>query len=566
MLPDSLINICNRLEIVKSVTWFFNTHWIETLLVILVVTLFNFGYFAEAGIWVNYYHHNFMIATINDLFQGKHLLVDTFNQYGLLYPYFLYLLFKIFIPLSYLNLYFLFMILTMLYFLIYFFFLKQLIQRTTLSLVGLYVAIGLYTLFHLHIFPTSENYVWPGGIPLRHFFDVTVFFLLLKNKNFHSRTLSWMGAVFCALALFYNLETGISLVIAYSCFHLFVIFANSTNNSIDKIVFFLARIIQLMMCILALLASISIYTYYQSGHFPDWKLFSFFALLYQAGFTSMPTPKIGVYLLYLFVYFAVVTVILYRVVISKPVSWKWFVMSSLSVYGLFTINYYMGRSTPTNLPLNSVSFVTLILYMFVEVQSWLREVRNRSYFILLKNARSILFLILFFLVIKTSFNLIERINYRVAIFLEVQNLKKYPFNRGFIVLPYTETPGFTGDDLLASVAEIKKLTKGTKKILLFSRFDVVILTMAEKTLLVPYPMLEQIYFVSDLKRIGNELVKLKNKPSYLFIEKRTENPFEESTAGKVTSYDSARYLFSALSPYYEFKKQVGILDVYQLKE
>lgn len=87
-----------------------NHFWI--LLILLLIVLINFAYLLETGIWINYYHHNYFIATINDLIQGKHILVDTFNQYGLFWPLSFYFLFTTIVPFSYMNFYLLLMVFT----------------------------------------------------------------------------------------------------------------------------------------------------------------------------------------------------------------------------------------------------------------------------------------------------------------------------------------------------------------------------------------------------------------------------------------------------------------------
>src|SRR3990167_9013658 len=193
-----------------------------TAIILIFIVVFDFGYLLETGIWVNYYHHNFMIGTINDLLQGKHLLIDTFNQYGLFYPFILFLVFRTVLQFSYMNLYLAFMIGTVMYFAILYFFILLITKKNLLSLVGLLVSMGVVMTFNFHTFPFSENYVWPGSIPLRYFFDGLVFLLLLKNKNFKSYNLHIITACLVAIAIFFNLETGISLGMGY----LFLLFGH----------------------------------------------------------------------------------------------------------------------------------------------------------------------------------------------------------------------------------------------------------------------------------------------------------------------------------------------------
>lgn len=535
---------------------FINKYWFPILVLMLFVILYNFGYLLETGIWVNYYHHNFVIATINDLFQGKHLLIDTFSQYGFLYPFFLYLIFLIGLPFSYMNFYWLLMILSMVYFFILFFFLRSLTKNTIYAFVGLFVILGLNTLFSYSTFPYSENYVWPGSIVARHFFDIVVFFLLYKNRRFSSRSLNWLSAFFTSLSFFYNFETGISLVFAFVILHFFHAVTLHTKTIFQRAIVFIRNLIPLFISLASIAGLFSLYTYMQTQRLPDWSIFWFFALLYQSGFTALQTPKIDWYLTYTLVYFSVCVWFLYAVVKKRTIEWKWYVIASLSFYGLFLLNYYLNRSYHTNLSINAISLGIILIVVLQEIY------RNDSLF--LKIVKYAIIIALLTISAQSFYYLSKRLKYRWYGWSVFKITKKYYNNRAFAMVSYVETEGYTVDDLFASVQAIKELTKNEKRILLFSRYDTVILVMAEKTHIIPYPMTEQIYYLSDVEKIKKELVSMKLKPAYLFIEKK--NLFIPDSEIPKTSFSTSLELFNVLSPYYEFYKQVGILDIYRLKE
>ena len=127
---------------------------------------------------------------------------------------------------------------------------------------------------------------------------------------------------------------------------------------------------------------------------------------------------------------------------------------------------------------------------------------------------------------------------------------------------YIPSDTYSPEELIDSVNKIKELTKSEKKVLLLSKYDAVIFIMAEKTNFISYPLLQQIHLIESKKKVINDLVTLKEKPKYLFVDR--ENPYYKPT-NLPNPKDTLDEIFRAISPYYEFKKQVGILDIYILK-
>ncbi|OGK14849.1 hypothetical protein A3H80_04015 [Candidatus Roizmanbacteria bacterium RIFCSPLOWO2_02_FULL_37_19] len=523
-----------------------------TAIILIFIVVFDFGYLLETGIWVNYYHHNFMIGTINDLLQGKHLLIDTFNQYGLFYPFILFLVFRTVLQFSYMNLYLAFMIGTVMYFAILYFFILLITKKNLLSLVGLLVSMGVVMTFNFPTFPFSENYVWPGSIPLRYFFDALVFLLVLKNRNFASRKLHFLTSGVVAFAVFYNLETGISLSIAYM-FLLFTYVITKPLPLIKKVRYCLELSLPFLISAISIALFFSIYTYAQTSLMPDWALFWRFPLLYGAGLSNANTPVVGWHLYHLTVYFSVVTLYIFRTLFLKQsINWKWRVLTAYAFYGLFLLNYYMSRSYNSNLTL--VSIPVIVLTIAFAGEKFTNAKKEVTF------TRLISIVIIVSLTIGSIYFTMGRLKRRVYGLETYKTTKKYPGNRGFIMVSYSEQEDFTANDLLKSVAEIKKLTPHQKKILLFSRFDVLILVMSEKTHIISYPMHEQIYTLSELESMKKYLLHLPEKPEYIFID--TKNPLSTPP----TSYNNAKELFETVKPYYSFYKKVGILDVYRLKQ
>lgn len=536
----------------SKISRFISRYHIIVLIALLIVVLFNFGYLLETGIWINYYHHNFIIATINDLFHGKYLLINTFSQYGMLFPYLLYLIFHVFY-FSYTNLYLLFMIFTIVYYFILYYLLLVLTNKKVLSLVALFTIMGINTLFNYPTYPVSENYVWPGATVLRYFFDIIVFFLIFKNKNFSSKKLNFLIAGLVSFSILYNVETGMALYTGYIILIILHTFSKK-GLSINKKIFYLLKLLVPILFFSILFPLLfSLLTYFSSGRWPDWNIFFQFIRLANEGISNINTPLIDWYLGYLGLYFAVIIFILHGIINQKKsLNWDWIVIGGISFYGLVLMNYYISRSVNSNLAV--VGAPAGIIFFFV-----LNKLQNSKESFLQWLKIFITFLVIVVSCISTFF-LIKRLNYRLYSFNHVNELKKYPGNRGFVVVSYIENKGFTVDDLLKSVAQIKKLTKGSERIMLFSRWDSVIMVMSEKTHIIDRPLLEQIYYKDELNKLKNQLVVMKNKPKFMFVDKiNTVDP-------PPTSYYNAKELFKAVLPFYTFYKEVGILDIYKLKD
>lgn len=528
------------------------------LLILLLVVLINFAYLIETGIWINYYHHNYLIATINDLIQGKHILVDTFNQYGLFWPLLFYLLFITIAPFSYMNLYLLLMIFTYIYYVILYFFLKKLSKNPVITLIGIYVILGVNTLFNYPTFPFSENYVWPGSTPIRFFFDATVFLIILNNSYFRSFNLTILSGFLLAYALFHNLEMGISLAAAY----IFIIFINSlflSNTSISKrIQLFMRNVSPFLISLALFFTGFEIYTFLVSGKLPDWSLLWDSIALYQVGFTSVTTPKIGWYFIHFYIYFTTLILTVYHQIKDRYFSWKWTVLGAYALYGLLILNYYLSRSYYSNLTVVSIPALIIFITFFSDINKRKYSFKPQN----LKIIYNIFIGVLVILVTLTSYFLYKRLKYRVYSWQQLQKLERYSGNRGFVVENFIPPKGYASKDLLNSVNSIKKLTKNEKKILLISKYDAVILIMSEKTNIISFPLLEQIHRVESLNAVKKELVSRVDKPKYLFVDKK--NPYEKKS--KLSApVDVLEDIFEAISPFYEFKEQAGILDIYVLK-
>lgn len=323
---------------------------------------------------------------------------------------------------------------------------------------------GVYSLLNYPTFPFSENYVWPGGMVVRYMLDIFLFLALLTNKNFTSKVKRLLSYFIASLMVFYNFETGISLLAGFFFLIFLSEFQEKKHSFVNKIINIFKHYILIFFFLFLIVIGINIYTFIASGHMPDWQLFYKFAQIYSAGFGNVKTPIIGWYWIHLGVYLSVIIGSLYQIFIrNKKLSWLWLIMNLLSAYGLLLLNYYLGRSYYSNLTVITLPLMIILTYFFLEIRRYLKE-RKNNYKLLLFPIYTVIIIGVFIIFFLSSFFFIKRTKYRIESFKSVIKAKKYYSNRGFILVNYIENPGFTAYDLIKSVDEIKRLTKNNKKI------------------------------------------------------------------------------------------------------
>ncbi|HRY28887.1 MAG TPA: hypothetical protein P5079_02485 [Elusimicrobiota bacterium] len=544
---------------------FFNKYQLFLVVPLLFVVLINFAYKYSAGIWINYYHQNFLIAPINDMLHGKYFLVETFSQYGMFYPITLFLVFYVkLLKFTYMNFYLIAMVFTVGYFLVLYYFIRSVTRGLVFAILALFVAMGVNTLFNNAYFPYSEIYDWPGAMPLRFFLDGLVFWLIVRNNGFKNKILSGLVPCLVAAALYYNFETGVCLAAAYGALCLLHVL-NGREGGAKAAAFLAKQVGSVSVGAVAIYLGIVFFTWVRIGKMPELDLLLGIPLMMaRDGYTALPTPKIGWYWAYLAVYFSVFVGVFYCVLKTRQTSWKWVVLGAYAVYGLFLLQYYMNKSVSSNLPVVGIPFAVLVVVVTEEVLGFLCRHKKADWPLFLVVIAFVGFLASGVLAARTSCYLVKKINYRIYSKGQLKLLKKYENNNGLIV-SYSLPPGLMAEDLLASVARVRELTKGQERIFLISRHDTVHLVMAEKTNYLPCPMLEQIFLKEQLAELKRNLINETKRPLYLFTDRGF--PLSPITApSSPNAYDVLVELFQGVEPYYELIEQVGVINIYRLKK
>ncbi len=144
--------------------------------------------------------------------KGLLLDVDVISHYGLGMPMVVAYLTKLFGTLSYEHMLMVLMWMSIVYYVTWFFLLRQWLGGVLIPIAGILFAIRCQ-MFHSLTYPLV--YTYPSATPLRFFFDVAVFFSLWRHiKTKHSLFL-YAAAFFCGFMLFYMTAEGLYITGAF---------------------------------------------------------------------------------------------------------------------------------------------------------------------------------------------------------------------------------------------------------------------------------------------------------------------------------------------------------------
>ena len=169
---------------------------------VIMVNIWDWAYKLRDGIWVNQFHSNYVLNASNDLVNGKTLLVDTFSVYGSGFIHLITFIMKLLGGIGYTNLYLTLMIVNLIYFLLLSILILYVTNRFLLSILIVWLTSSIVFNFNINTFPSSEQYEWPGGTPIRFIFDILVFYLLslyLKDSNSNIKT--FLIGLTCTLSI-----------------------------------------------------------------------------------------------------------------------------------------------------------------------------------------------------------------------------------------------------------------------------------------------------------------------------------------------------------------------------
>jgi hypothetical protein len=512
---------------------------------VIVVNIWDWAYKLRDGIWVNQFHSNYVLNASNDLVNGKTLLVDTFSVYGSGFIHLITFIMKLLGGIGYTNLYLTLMIVNLIYFLFLSVLILYLTNRFLLSILIVWLTSSIVFNFNINTFPSSEQYEWPGGTPIRFIFDILVFYLIsLYLKDSDSNIKTFVLGFTCTLSIYWNFETGSSLSLSV----LILVFIKSV---LEKDRNFLSFLIKFVLGFASSFLLISSFTYLKSGSLPRLDLLILGFKVYGSGFTSVPVQFFDWYLVPLLISLVFVIAIFHALQLNNSkLDFKLYIWLGLYIYFLLNLNYFWSRSYSSNLWILMIPFIIAsvsILFMLTSSNSKTNRI--------LSNFGVVLLLSVLFTSINFSFNRnLNRIN---DLKILQQSERVVGLESVTNYLNYTEEGSLTIDSLRDSLRIIIDKEKSNRAVV-FSHFQGLLLIGSGKSNFFPYPIFEEAYVSKQIDESQSFWNNSSSVPSYIFIDRDiTPILFEEK--------DSVWYsIFLAVSHCYERDVEAGFLSVFKL--
>ncbi len=323
----------------------------------------------------DYHHYNYFLGPMNDVLHGKPLLYETTELYGLLNIYALAGIFS-FVPLRYAVFSLVLFALFALYYSALYYFLRSWLSSRMLALAGSLAVVSVT--YFAQVSPTQNVYFYPGGTPLRFGFEIAALFLVLafaRRQKWYFRE----SALLCAAAsLFWIFDNGAYLFAATVL--TFSVCALTSRESLRARIMKTVKVVAAALAyVLGVFAVLNALNYAVFGAWPDWFFTAREILPFLGGGVGMfPLPPFGVFEAFIFIYLLSLVVIAWRYRTHGTVPTA---LLFLTFYGIFSLNYYIGRSIWQNLPIVSVPgilILTGLVGMLWEERAQLLPVRRTA--------------------------------------------------------------------------------------------------------------------------------------------------------------------------------------------
>jgi len=526
-------------------SFFINISVLFLIFVLLFNPRYQFSYEKIAnygGEAIHQFHHgNFFIAPINEVINGKMLLVNAQAQYGILLTYIPAFILSI-IGFSYSNFNLFNIIISIIYVYIFYLFLVIATNNRFLSFIGV---IGFIKLSFYRIFWPYEIYTLPSTTPIRYFFDIiSIYFVYELFRNFSFKKLHFSSLIL-ALTFFYNTEIGLSIILAYLGVILVNLLINFKNKETQLRTFY--SIISLIFFLLIIAFSISLFTYFRIGQLPDWYSYFSYIFIYGKGAFDIPMPFIGPYYFVIIIYIITFYSLIYKFLSRNLVNFH--ILLFILLYGILNFFYYLMFSEPHH-------FLTILHPSILLSVILLKDlIKNKSYLTKLPAPQSALIITFSFFIlgylfwdpIKTWSYVMLRFNNRYG------NLTQpyYHWKNKAVNFYLSDSDG---SDFSKSVKAIMSLSKNKKNIVILSRYDTILYVMTQKTSLLNHPIVEyDLTFIKEREDAIN--IILKDKPQYIYV-------FSDNYRTMVSW--TIHEIWDAVRDKYAFVKNAGVVDVYKL--
>jgi hypothetical protein len=352
-LPIVIYFMNNELKFIhiKLIKIIINLFFIALIFDLFLISLFN-----RDNYFGGYDHFNAVYYSVGQVVNGKTLLVDFTNQYGL-YPHFLQPIFKI-IGLNVLNYSIIMGLLVALSYLLLLLFMKNIINNNYILFLG-FVGLVYLRNYFLAFFNYGDNYF--QYTPIRFIFPCL--FLLfasfyLKSEN---RFLKYLIYIIASISILWNIDSGIVVFVSWIALLCFKELYNFKLNSYLKNCFF-NMLNGLIICTIIFIIY-GLLIYFRSGYLPDYYLMmKSQKIFYLTGFYMMHMPLFNAWNLVILIYGIGIIISVKSIVLNQN-TYRNSIIFLLTVIGLGLFSYYQGRSHDFNL--FSVLYPAIILLIIL---------------------------------------------------------------------------------------------------------------------------------------------------------------------------------------------------------
>ena len=346
---------------------------LELLLITALITylIFNYSYSSFYQFFFNYHHLNYITGPLNDVLNGKLMLINTKTQYGFLNIVLTSFIFKLGFWFSHANVHFLSMILGVIEYLCIYAIIRLLTSSRLWAVFGIVLTTAVHFYGAFSIFFPSEIYVWPGSSVWRFFPTMPAILLILLWLKKQDRRYLYASQAVTAIGFFWNLEAGIPFVLGQVAL-LLVNFYNSRGNLKTKLKPLALNLLRLLLMLLAIMALYSGYTWLLVKQLPDWRqlyyylvLFSKSGFLQYAGRTSLNNPANLI--------LAWLPILAYSFIILSAINRRYFkrglpindlsFLSLVAVFGFGIYRYYLSKQIVSNLAAVSIPAAIIAVYL-----------------------------------------------------------------------------------------------------------------------------------------------------------------------------------------------------------
>lgn len=323
------------------------------------------------------FHFGIIMGAINQVFHGQTILTDISSEYGILYPYFMSWLSRMFgYSIFKVSIYFVSLIFLS-YLFIYLAF-RKLFGKGWYGLVALLFVLGIaHPFYESVILRAGQNLPYYQYNPIRLIFSSFFIWYIRVFLREETRTKYCFGFFLSGLAMLWNLDTGIPLALSWTGFLAYNSLAKQGLDYRQKLKSALGHLGILAATTGLTILGYSLFTYWRSGRLPQWlELFRFHEIFYKSGNNMLPMAPFDLWNIVLFIYLAALLgcmIALLNGRVQTEDKFKFF----LALLGVGIFIYYQGRSHVLNLfPVSYPCLILIAMFIHEFMVKYGRRIRD----------------------------------------------------------------------------------------------------------------------------------------------------------------------------------------------